>query len=204
LIACYDAGDLVLRPPAGLSTRRPELPIGIRVVSLEPVQRAGSVSELRLEPFDPAQAERVAGWVRNEREAYWFAPKTTPPIAARDIRGWGVAGHEQLQLLPAGAKEPVAYGELNALHGAHGQYWLGHLIVDPGLRGQGIGQVLTRLLLNRAFRQLRARRVSLVVFPDNATAIACYRAAGMREDGFEEHDLPAYGARARLLRMAAP
>jgi RimJ/RimL family protein N-acetyltransferase len=97
----------------------------------------------------------------------------------------------------------VGYGEINALDVRARRYWLGHLIVDPEQRGRGLGTALTRLLLVRAFRELRAREVTLVVFPENATAIASYRAAGMFADGEEIHDFASYGLRARMLRMAA-
>jgi ribosomal protein S18 acetylase RimI-like enzyme len=59
------------------------------------------------------------------------------------------------------------------------------------------------MLLHRAFHLRGARRVSLVVFPENRVAVACYRAAGMHDDAFETHYFPAYRRRARLLRLAA-
>jgi ribosomal protein S18 acetylase RimI-like enzyme len=75
--------------------------------------------------------------------------------------------------------------------------------VDPRHRGRGLGRQLTRLLLRRAFHRYGAWRVSLVVFPENAAAIASYRAAGMYEDGYERHYFASYSRRKRLLRMVA-
>ena len=80
-------------------------------------------------------------------------------------------------------------------------FWLGHLIVDPRQRGRGLGTHLTRLLLERAFNQQGARRVTLVVFPENHRALACYRAAGLREAGAEIHYFPPCDRRVRLLKM---
>lgn len=156
----------------------------------------------RLAPFEPAHAECVASWISTPQEAYWLAPKDPPPIRAAHILAWRRPGREPLELMPADGHDPVAYGELNVLHAARGEYWLGHLIVAPAQRGHGVGRVLTSRLLSRAQRRYGARRVSLVVFPENEAAIACYRAAGFHVDGYEVHELPPYGRRVRLVRMS--
>lgn len=156
---------------------------------------------LRLEAFDPAHADLIVSWILDEHEAYWLAPQTPPPLTADHVRHWKQPGHEPLQLVDDGDPAPIAYGELNVLSAQDGRYWLGHLIVDPERRGRGVGRALTELLLNRAFNQYGARRVCLVVFPENRPAIASYRSAGMYEDGHEEHHLAAYGQRVTLLRM---
>lgn len=156
----------------------------------------------RLEPFDPSQAVLVASWVCDAHEAYWLAPKTAPPVTADDVRAWSRPGHEQLQLVPARGRIPIAYGELNVLDSQRGLYWLGHLLVAPQRRRCGVGAALTSALLNRAFSNYAAAAVTLVVFPDNAPARACYYRAGLREDGWEVHYLPPYQRRVRLLRMS--
>ncbi|NLG43263.1 MAG: GNAT family N-acetyltransferase [Phycisphaerae bacterium] len=156
----------------------------------------------RLEPFDPSQAVLVASWVCDAHEAYWLAPKTAPPVTADDVRAWSRPGYEQLQLVPARGRIPIAYGELNVLDSRRGLYWLGHLLVAPQRRRCGVGAALTSALLNRAFSNYAAAAVTLVVFPDNAPARACYYRAGLREDGWEVHYLPPYQRRVRLLRMS--
>ena len=170
-------------------------------MAIEPSKPARRLAALRLEPFDPAYAELVASWVRDEHEAYWLAPKTTPPITADRVRAWKVPGHHPLQLVERRGGQPLAYGEINVLNRVRGRLWLGHLIIDPSRRGRGIGHTLTRLLLERAFLRHGANRVSLVVFPENEPAIRCYQAAGMCETGYEQHELPAYGQRVSLLRL---
>lgn len=172
-------------------------------MALKPAQGVRRAAQLRLTPFDPTCAELLVSWVRDEQETLWLAPKTAPPLNADHVRRWNLPGHEQLQLIRPGRPTPLAYGELNRLNRANGHFWLGHLIVPPARRGHGLGRELTRQLLNRAFNLYGAQQVSLVVFPANRPAIACYRAAGMRPNGYEEHDLPAYGRHVHLLRMVA-
>ncbi len=162
-----------------------------------------TIPACRLLPFQPSCADLVMSWVTDAREAFWIAPRTPPPLTAAEVLNWQVPGHQAHLLVEAGRAAPLGYGELNVLNGAERRYWLGHLIVDPAQRGRGCGLQLTRFLLWQAFARQGAADVTLVVFPDNARAIACYRAAGMRDNGYETHDFPAYGRRVRLLRMAA-
>lgn len=172
-------------------------------MAANPETRRRTLPSCRLELFDPAFADTVMSWVHGPREAQWLAPRSTPPLSAEEVLNWQRPGHEAHLLMEQGRAAPVGYGELNVLTGHDHRYWLGHLIVDPEQRGRGCGVQLTRLLLWRAFALRGATDVTLVVFPENKAAIACYRAAGMRGDGYESHDFPAYGPGIRLLRMVA-
>ncbi len=157
----------------------------------------------RLAPFEPVWAALVASWARDARETYWLAPKSHPPLTATEVLCWRKPDHHPYELLTGDRREPIGYGELNLLTGAPRQYWLGHLVVDPGYRGRGYGVQLTGLLLHEAFERRGARRVTLVVFPENETALRSYRMAGMVDDGYEWHTFPAYGRRECLVRLAA-
>ena len=172
-------------------------------MAVEPIRKARADCSLRLDSFDPALADVVASWVRDEHEARLLAPATRPPLTARRVLDWAGPGREPLSLWEPDVAGPIGYGELNVLHNRRREFWLGHLIVDPVHRGRGFGTWLTRLLLRRAFSRKNARRVTLVVVPENEPAIASYRAAGMRPDGHETHAFPASDDRIRLLRMVA-
>jgi ribosomal protein S18 acetylase RimI-like enzyme len=154
-----------------------------------------------LEPFVDANAALVATWIRDAREAYWLAPHSPPPITAGSVLRWKLPGRHAFQLMEAGA--PVGYGEINLLNAERAEYWLGHLIVDPGHRGRHFGVRLVRGLVRIGVERFQARRISLVVFEHNEDAIACYRAAGLREDGREVHRFPAYNTCESLIRMIA-
>ena len=172
-------------------------------MAAEPVTKPTAAQTLRLTAFDERYAERVVSWVRDSREAYWLAPRTTPPLTADKVRAWGQPGRNPFMLVEPADLEPLAYGELNELRRRQNEYWLGHLIVDPRQRGRGLGRQLTELLLHQAFHTYNARRVSLVVFPDNLAAIAAYRSAGMRADGHETHCFGPDRRPERLLRFVA-
>ncbi len=168
-----------------------------------PIPRREPAPHCRLAPFELVWAARVISWVRDAREAYWLAPMSRPPLQPDEMLRWREPGHEPYLLWEIGGNGPIGYGELNRLGTGRRLYWLGHLIVDSSQRGRGYGVQLTRLLLEEAFQQRGARRVTLVVFPENRAAVACYHAAGMLDDGYEWHTFPAYGRRECLLRLAA-
>jgi ribosomal-protein-alanine N-acetyltransferase len=172
-------------------------------MAVEPVTRPTVNSTLLLLPFDPRYAERVVSWVRSPREAFWLAPRTTLPLTAEKVRRWAGPGRSPFMLITSDDPEPLAYGELNELRRRRDEYWLGHLIVDPRRRGRGLGRQLTQMLLHQAFQIRHARRVSLVVFPQNLAAIATYRAVGMRADGYETHRFRIRARPEHLLRFIA-
>lgn len=172
-------------------------------MAVEPAHSLVEAESLIATPFSPTMADDVASWIHGSRAAYWLAPRTCPPITAEKIRAWIQPGCCPMTLVTPESAAPVAYGEINPMPSSGSEYWLGHLIVDPAARGRGVGRRLAAVLLARAFSRLGAQRVSLVVFPDNQAAIACYRAAGMNEDGYESHGFPAYKRRERLVRLAA-
>ena len=154
-----------------------------------------------LDPFDPRHAVAIATWVTGAEDLLWLAPRTHPPLTPAKVRGWIGPGRQGYTMAAATNPTPVGYGEINVLNARRQEYWLGHLVIDPRYRGQGLGTQLTRLLVERAFVNHAARRVTLVVFPENRTAIAAYRSAGFRSDGYELHHFGPYGKSIELLRM---
>jgi ribosomal protein S18 acetylase RimI-like enzyme len=171
-------------------------------MATQPLQPVPHLPLYRLAPLHAAGAAEVAGWARTNGEAFWLAPRTTPPITGEKILNWAAPGRQQLLMCDMASGRNVGYGELNTLNVERAEYWIGHLIVDPQRRGVGIGQALTRLLVQRAVTLYAARRITLVVFPENTSAVRCYEAAGFRHEGYESHYFPVYLRRARLARMA--
>jgi RimJ/RimL family protein N-acetyltransferase len=64
-------------------------------------------------------------------------------------------------------------------HGA--TYTVGLFVAE--LRGRGLGQEITRLVLSWAFGELGVHRVELEVLAFNRRAINCYLACGFRQEG---------------------
>jgi len=101
-------------------------------------------------------------------------PEAGQPRPAEQIRArGGEDGVEQFGLYRD--ERLVGYGELWADDG-EAEVELARLIVDPGERGQGLGQRLVTELAGLA--RARYPRVFLRVHPGNIAAQRCYTAAG--------------------------
>ncbi|MFQ5462631.1 MAG: GNAT family N-acetyltransferase [Phycisphaerae bacterium] len=156
---------------------------------------------LSLDGFDAQDAIAIAGWVRNHRELRELAPSTEPPLTSEKVRGWPRPGGAAFVYRIAPERAPVCYGELNPMRSVPDHLWIGHVIVDPAWRGRGLGTRFVQDLVDHAFAKLRARRISLVVFPANQPALRCYRSAGFRMQGEEFHRFGTSDARYRLIRF---
>lgn len=165
------------------------VPHSQRALSPQPIMRAAAADD----------AYPIARWVTSRDDAYFVAPQTPPPIREDSVRDW-VAAADYAFVLAEG-QQLLAYGEINQLGQAGSTWWLGHLLVDPRRRRQGLGRLLARSLVEFGRTRLGAKRITLVVFAENVGAIAAYQAAGFRSDGLEWHDLPIYRKRVQMLRM---
>jgi len=171
------------------------------------VTAAPGIARLAL-PFQDADAPVVAKWVRSNEELRFLAPGTQPPLNKEKISGWQLPrGRSYVGRIdadgPCETEGPiVAYGELNLIASERSHLWLGHCIVDPALRRQGVGGRFVTALLEEAFGRLAADKVSLIVFPENGPAIRCYLKAGFEQTGEEWHSFRG-GPNERLLRLEA-
>lgn len=160
-----------------------------------------TVEQLCLRPFDPRYATVIAQWVKTEEELRWLAPSTQGPLTAAKVTGWIKSGGVAIVLIGEGDTPPIGYGELNPMHGETDHVWLGHVVIHPDHRGRATGQAFVRALLDHAFTRFSAKRVSLIVFPDNTAALRCYRRVGFRHVGEECHRFGDTGPKHRLLRL---
>jgi len=154
-----------------------------------------------LSAFDESLASLVVGWVVDASELFWLAPKTPPPLTAAKVLAWSGPDSSPRMFCREGLAEPLGYLELNPMPGETGHLWLGHCLIRPDCRGRGLGRLMVKLILEEAFGQRRAGRVSLVVFPDNLAAIRCYRAIGFEDAGQQVKYFLTTGRHHRMVRM---
>ncbi len=167
-----------------------------------PPARDANAASFYLTRYEPPAAAAICSWVRSATELKFLAPGTTHPLTAEKVAAWGRDRANRLLLCAADQSQPIGYGELNPMAHRADQMWIGHLIVNPNVRGAGIGRRFTQALLARAFLQFGAAEVLLLVFPDNRPALACYEACGMVVTGREHKSFEATGRRHLFLRMS--
>lgn len=165
-----------------------------------PVDVAGTNSPLRLRSFHDRHAPIVAGWVSTEDQLKRLAPGTAMPLTPAKVLGWQRPGSRTFVLSRDDTTDPLGYAELNPMVRQATHYWLGHVIIAPAERGKGLGNAFVGAVVRFAFERLRVNRISLIVLPNNASAIACYRHVGFTQVAEEVHDFLPGQARTRMVR----
>jgi ribosomal protein S18 acetylase RimI-like enzyme len=120
-------------------------------------------------------------WFKTPQELYYWGAIRQPisiEKLSQDLR----ASHLNSCSLVEGQHDLHAFGlhylRLNRHH-------LGRLVVKPEHRGKGLAKTLVTKLIDKAFDEQGAKKVSLFVFRDNLTAYRCYQSLG-----FLEHKYP--------------
>lgn len=132
---------------------------------------------LSLRDFVPADYQELISWFPRASDLRLFAgtaaewPLTIESLSARAEAGISEAFTATLD------DSETAIGHVELIPEAAERLRLGRIAIAPNLRGRG----LIAQLLNRANDQARAsgfRWVSLLVVPDNASALSAYARAG--------------------------
>lgn len=156
---------------------------------------------LRLLPFHDRYAATIERWVTTEQQLRWLAPGTTMPLTAKKVIGWQKPGGRAFVLVPQHDDAPLGYAELNPMQREPEHLWLGHAVIRPDARRQGIGKAFVQVLVRHAFERLGANRISLIVFPENTAAVECYRRAGFAPVREEYHAFGDDHTKHRFLRL---
>jgi len=137
----------------------------------------------RLEPFDPSTAPAVLSWARTPEERDAWASITEDELDVSVFARW----HADDDVHPFGffvGDRLLGYGEIWEDRDEH-EAELARLIVDPQMRGRGVGRSMVRLLVGRA-RAFGYDDVWVRVVPSNVPAIKVYAAAGFVRTSPEE------------------
>ena len=153
-------------------------------------------------PFDHLFAPVVAAWPKTSLELSWLAPGTTAPLTPAKVCAWDREDGRRFLLLGAADDGPCGYAERNRMPDERRRYWIGHFVIDPARRGEGLSHVFFHNLVVHAFEEMGAAEVLLVVIPENAAAVRCYERGGMVVCGRESKRFNATGIRHSFLRMS--
>jgi ribosomal-protein-alanine N-acetyltransferase len=119
----------------------------------------------------------VLGWVDTPAALrLWGGHKLSwPPEVDKTWREIGAETGNTFTLVDA---EGAITGFGQALAREAGWVHLGRIIVLPQLRGQGVGRVLVRALINEAVERHHPKEITLNVYRDNLPAVRLYRSLG--------------------------
>ena len=143
---------------------------------------------MQLRAYTKEDAKAICSWIRSEEELYrWSADQFNKfPLQAEDMEAYYAPRTAEGNYCPLVMTDeqgkPV--GHFIIRHPGHEDatvYRFGFIVVDPEIRGRGLGKQMLALGLAYAKERLQATRVTLGVFANNDRARYCYQAAGFRE-----------------------
>ena len=148
--------------------------------------KAQEVNAMTIRPYLPAQDfAEIRQWQTDERtHALWCANRFPYPLTAEGFAQGLQTVHEQCGDDPYLAVDETgtAVGFFcRSMNAQTKEAMLKFVIVDPRLRGQGIGTAMLRAAVEACFAETGADAVQLMVFAENAAAKHCYQKVGFRE-----------------------
>ena len=154
-----------------------------------------------LAPFHAAHARELAGWAATAEEARrWGGQDVVWPMAASVFSAWHADPGVRPFVLARGGVL-LGYGEV-WIDADEREVELARVIVRPERRGQGLGRLLVRLLLEQA-AETGYQAAFVRVVPDNAACTRLLPPRRFRPGGRAGAAGLQRGAAARL-RLAAP
>jgi ribosomal protein S18 acetylase RimI-like enzyme len=107
----------------------------------------------------------------------WVGPNITYPCSVEQLASHLIAGQYQSFVLAEHANI-IGFGQIQLVkQRAH----LARLAINPIYRGQGHAKRLLAELIENARQKIELKEVSLFVYLENTTAIACYEKFGFAE-----------------------
>ena len=152
---------------------------------------------MKLREYRKDDAQVIVGWLRSEEELYkWSADRFNKyPLSEDDINENYAPQLETGRFYPITAENDK--GEIVGhfiirypRDDDDSSVRFGFVIVSPELRGMGYGKELLRLGVDYVKEHLKATRIDLGVFENNAGARHCYEAVGFNEYSQRVCDMP--------------
>jgi len=131
---------------------------------------------VELRGFSDGFGAQVANWALDEKEVALLSGRVVYPFPEELRTSWREADADIHPYLLFDDDRAVGYGEV-WLDDEEDEVELARIIVDPQLRGRGIGLELVRALLGPAL-DAGYSEVFLRVRPENAAAIRTYHRSG--------------------------
>ncbi len=150
-----------------------------------------------LRDYKKEDASIIAGWLRSEEELYkWSADRINKyPLSGDDINESYAPQLETGRFFPLTAVDDneeiaghfiIRYPRENDDSSVR----FGFVILNPELRGKGLGKEMLRLGIQYVKDHLSASRIDMGVFENNERARNCYESVGFKEYGRRECAMP--------------
>ena len=155
------------------------------------------ISKMKLRDFKKEDAPIIASWLRSEEELYkWSSDRFNKyPLSGDDIIENYTPQLETGRFFPLTAVDDSekVVGHFIIRYPREDEdssVRFGFVILNPELRGKGLGKEMLRLGIEYVKTRLSATRVDLGVFENNESAGHCYESVGFKRYGIRACKMP--------------
>ncbi|MBV8467474.1 MAG: GNAT family N-acetyltransferase [Burkholderiales bacterium] len=135
-----------------------------------------------------AHYAELASWIQDAHQcAHWAGAKLSFPFLAADLPELLHTEPCDTCALIGSAGRMLGFGQI-LLRREAGTGHLGRIIVNPALRGTGLGKVLCTQLIERGVATHGFRSMTLWVYVDNPAAVRLYESLGFRPEAREGNE----------------
>ena len=146
------------------------------------------MNKMQLRPFNPDDAETILGWCKDKHAfRLWSADRYKDFPAKPEEMVEQYYGNNMYPL--TAVVDNLVIGHILLRYPSEDKTVIrfGFVIVDDSKRGKGYGKQMLRLAIDYAQQELGAKRITLGVFCDNLSAVACYKSVGFRINGMDSY-----------------
>jgi RimJ/RimL family protein N-acetyltransferase len=147
-----------------------------------------SGSKIYLRPLERADLnESYLSWL-NDPEVTRYLETGTFPTTSQDLEKFyaqvtGSSTEVIFAIADSKSHKHIGNVKLGPINWVHRRTMFGILIGDKQYWGKGVGEEVTRLMVEYAFYRLNLHRVGLVVFEEHKPAVRCYEKVGFKVEG---------------------
>jgi RimJ/RimL family protein N-acetyltransferase len=110
------------------------------------------------------------------------------PTTMQDLEKFyqGVTGSTNAVILAVADRKShrhIGNVKLGPINWVHRRAMFGIMIGDKAFWGKGVGEEVTRMMVEYGFYRLNLRRIGLVVFEEHRPAVRCYQKVGFKTEG---------------------
>ncbi len=138
----------------------------------------------KMRPYEPAQESLVLSWIPDETTYLRWSAGTVGqwPLAAGMLNEKVFAYTGNRVLLWHWQGQPAGFINLFPQKNKEDGFRFGYVLLDPALRGQGLGKRMIACAVHYARKTMKATSMHLSVYQNNPAAISCYEANGFQRD----------------------
>lgn len=131
--------------------------------------------------------ETYLGWL-NDPEVTRYMETGTFPTTYQDLEKFyqSVTGSKTDVIFAIADRKShrhIGNAKLGPISWVHRRAMFGIMIGDRGFWGKGVGEEVTRLMVEYGFLRLNLHRITLGVFEEHSSAVRCYEKVGFKVEG---------------------